>query len=83
MNNNAYRTVWIENENGEKLKVVMTDECGVLLGTLFVDGVPYHAFLATSDEISHGGQFVVDRDPDYRPKESPTKRHMLIAPYSA
>jgi len=82
MKNSASHTVWIENENGERLKVAMTDECGVLLGTVFVDRIPYHAFLATADEISNGGGYIVDRDPDYFPKPSPTQRYILIAPYS-
>jgi hypothetical protein len=75
-------TAWIENGLGDRLKVELQNEGGELLGRLLIDKIPYHVFFATQDEISRGGErFVVDRDPDYQPKPSPSGRYLLIAPY--
>jgi hypothetical protein len=76
-------TTWIENEKGERLKVELQNEGGELLGKVFIDGIPYHVFLAEPTEIGQGGeQFIVDRDPDYEPKQSSSGRYLLIAPYA-
>lgn len=82
MTNELSHTAWIENGHGDRLKVELQNEGGELLGMVLIDKVPYHVFFATKDEISRGGEcFVVDRDPDYHPKPSPSGRYLLIAPY--
>jgi hypothetical protein len=74
---------WIENGQGDRLQVELQNEGGQLLGTVFIDKIPYHVFFAERHEIGSGGvNFVVDRDPDYDPKSSSSGRYLLIAPYS-
>lgn len=76
------QTMWIENEAGDRLKIPMQFEGDTFLGTVFVNGTPYHAFFATKGEISGGGKYTLDLDPDYNPKASPTGSYLLISPYS-
>ena len=74
---------WIENEQGESLKVELLNEGGELLGTVYIDKVPYHVFFAMRKEIGRGGeQFIVDRDSDYKPKTTASDKYLLIAPHS-
>lgn len=74
---------WIENEDGERLKVELKSEGGELLGKVIVDKVPYHVFLADPNEIGRGGEkIIVDRDPGYYPKRTPSGKYLLIAPYA-
>ena len=83
MTNELSHTAWIENGDGERLKVELLNEGGELLGTVFIDKVPYHVFLASRKEIGRGGdQFIVDRDVDYKPKQAVSGRYLLIAPYA-
>jgi hypothetical protein len=83
MTHKTSQTVWIENAKGEKLRVELENEGGELLGTVFIDNIPYHVFIAEKDEISSGGEsFIVDRDPDYEPKHCASGRYVLIAPYA-
>ena len=83
MTNELSHTAWIENGHGDRLKVEMQNEGGELLGTVFIDKVPYHVFFAEPKEIGQGGeQFIIDRDPDYEPKRNSSGRYLLIAPYS-
>lgn len=82
MNHQSPRTFWIENEEGEHIRVVLQNEAGMFLGRVVIDSVPYHAFLATNKQIAAGGEYVVDRDPDYTPKSSPSGLYLLIAPYA-
>ncbi len=72
----------IRNENGDHLMITLKDEGGVLLGKVFVDTVPYHVFFAKQNEIKSNGKYIIDKDPDYRPKPSPSGMYLLIAPYS-
>jgi hypothetical protein len=82
MTNEFSHTAWLDNGHGDLLKLELHNEGGELLGTVLIDKVPCHAFFAPQDEISHGGQcFVVHRDPDYQPKQSPSGSYVLIAPY--
>ena len=83
MTNEMSHTAWIENKYGERLKVELQNEGGELLGTVFIDKIPYHVFFAKRNEIAQGGgSFVVDRDPDYAPKPSASGTYLLIAPYA-
>jgi len=83
MTSELSQTAWIENEHGDRLKVQLQNEGGELLGTVFIDKIPYHVFLAERKEIARGGgHFVVDRDPNYDPKRSASGMYVLIAPYS-
>jgi hypothetical protein len=83
MTNELSCTAWIENARGERLKVELKNEGGELLGTVFIDRIPYHVFFAERNEIGKGREkFVVDRDPDYEPKSPATGRYLLIAPYA-
>jgi hypothetical protein len=83
MTNEMSHTAWIENTHGDRLKVELQNEGGDLLGTVFIDKIPYHVFLAKRNEIGRGGErFVVDRDPDYAPKPSASGKYLLIAPYA-
>ncbi|HEY3861750.1 MAG TPA: hypothetical protein VGO59_07670 [Verrucomicrobiae bacterium] len=76
-------TAWIENQDGDRLKVELQNEGGELLGTVFVGKIPYHVFFADKNEIGNGGEcFVVDRDPDYEPKPSASGKFLLISPYA-
>jgi len=82
MNNETFHTAWIENENGEGLRITLTDEGGSFLGKVLINDVPYHVFFADGNEIKSGGRYVLDQDPDYNPKPSATGKYLLIAPYS-
>jgi hypothetical protein len=83
MTNELSHTAWIENGDGERLKVELLNEGGELLGTVFIDKVPYHVFLASPNEIGRGcDHFIIDRDVDYKPKHAPSGRYLLIAPYA-
>ena len=65
------------------MKVELLNEGGELLGTVFIENVPYHVFFASPNEIGCGReQFIVDRDPEYKPKQAASARYLLIAPYS-
>ncbi|MGO8698300.1 MAG: hypothetical protein ACLQVY_11350 [Limisphaerales bacterium] len=76
-------TAWIENAQGERLKVELFKEGDELLGTVFIENVPYHVFFASRKKMGCGGeQFIVDRDPDYNPKQTASGRYLLIAPYA-
>ena len=75
------RTVWIVNESGARLEIKLTLEGDTLLGRVEVDGVPYHVFLATTDEVSVDGKYSLDHDPDYLPRQSPTGQYLLMSPY--
>ena len=74
--------VWIENEQGDRLPVKVKDEGGKPLGTVFIEGIPYHVFLAERQDIVGGGVYKLDTDPDYRPTKSKSGRYALISPYS-
>jgi hypothetical protein len=76
------QTMWIENEAGDRLEIPMQLEGDTFLGTVFVSGTPYHAFIVTKDEISRGGKYTLDLDPSYNPKVSPAGSYLLISPYS-
>jgi hypothetical protein len=86
MTNKNSHTTWIENEKGDRLKIELQNEggeCGELLGKIFIDKIPYHVFFAEPKEIGRGGEkFIVDRDPDYKPKQTSSGRYVLIAPYA-
>jgi hypothetical protein len=83
MNSASSETIWIENENGDRLKIKLQNEGGELLGKLIIEKVPYHVFFAKPAEIGKGGnRFVVDRDEDYEPKPTSSGRYLLISPYS-
>ena len=83
MTSELTQTVWIENGYGARLKVELQNEGGELLGTVFIDNIPYHVFFAERNEIAQRGKsFIVDRDPDYEPKASPSGKYLLIAPYA-
>lgn len=76
------RTVWIENKDGEKLSVKMEDECGLLLGKVFIEKTPYHVFFAKKQEITGQGHYRLDTDPDYQPVKSLSGHYILISPYA-
>lgn len=83
MTNEKSHTAWIENGNGDRLSVELQNEGGELLGTVFIDKIPYHVFFAEQNEMGQGGEsFVVDRDPNYEPKASASGKYLLIAPYA-
>ncbi len=83
MKSESSSIAWIENEDGDRLKIELTSEGGELLGKVFVDKVPYHVFFAEPNEIGQGGKkLIVDRDPDYYPKKTPSGKYLLIAPYA-
>lgn len=83
MNSEDSHTAWIENEKGERLEIQLQYEGDELLGRVFIDKVPYHVFFAETNEIGRGGKkFVVDRDSDYEPMQTPSGRYLLIAPYA-
>ena len=76
------KTVWIENEDGDRLPVKMEDEGGLLLGTVFIEDTPYHVFFAKKHEIAGRGVYKLDADPDYQPAISTSGRYVLISPYA-
>ena len=79
----ATRIVWIENETGDRLQVHLTEEGGELLGTLMIENVRYHVFVAERHEIGAGGnKLILDRDPGYRPQTNGAGNFILIAPIS-
>ena len=81
MTNELSHTAWIENGDGDRLQVELQNEGGELLGTVFIDKIPYHVFFAERNEIGQGGEnFVVDRDPDYDPKSSASGRYLFPDP---
>lgn len=82
MTDELSHTTWIENTSGDRLKVEMQNEGGELLGTVLINEIRYHVFFAGKDQIGQGGgQFIVDRDPDYQPKACPSGKYILLAPY--
>ncbi|MGH8005249.1 MAG: hypothetical protein ACRECJ_11060, partial [Limisphaerales bacterium] len=68
MKHEQFHVAWIENENGERLKVTLTSEGETFLGKVFINGIPYHVFFADGLEIKSGGKYILDTDPDYSPK---------------
>lgn len=83
MSTQQSHTAWIENTHGDRLKVEMQNEGGELLGTVLINKIRYHVFFAAENEIGQGGErLIVDRDPDYKPKASPSGKYLLIAPYA-
>jgi len=78
------RTVWFENETGDRLRVELTDEGGELLGTVRIENIRYHVFVAERHEIGSGGnKLILDRDPGYSPQTNESGSFILMAPYSA
>jgi hypothetical protein len=82
MKGTSSTVVWIENEQGDRLPVKLEDEGGQLLGTLFIEAIPYHVFFADKHEIVGEGIYRLDADPDYQPALSKSGRYALISPYS-
>ena len=75
------RIVRVTNEFGAQLEILLTLEGDTLLGRVEIDGIPYHVFLASVDEVSIGGKYSLDHDPDYIPRSSPNGQYLLISPY--
>jgi hypothetical protein len=75
--------VILRNARGETLHVPMQNEGNEPLGVVWIDDVPYHVFFARPAEIGSGGEnFILDRDPSYRPRLGPSGKSVLIAPYA-
>ena len=70
----------IQSGNGQRMDVALETEGAREVGTLLIDGVPYHVERIKAITLRH--QYRVDADKDYVPQCDGQGRCVIVAPYS-
>ena len=70
----------IQSTNGQQMDIPLEREGGREVGTLLIDGVPYHVERIKAAALQR--QYCVDADRDYVPQRDGRGRCVILAPFS-
>ncbi len=70
----------VANADGQQIEIALTREGTREVGTLLIDGVPYH--VERIKAITLQRQYLVDADKGYIPQRDQSGRCVIVAPFS-